>query len=298
MYATKNVATPENRQGFQDEEQRYLNAEAERLLYVATTRAACAMIVSVGKGNSNWSGLHRYLNDAPEVEIPSDQQLQKASRKIKSKPKSKVKLLSSDQIALKWATAAQPNYAIATAKELGLAGKSRPRWETSGDYGYKWGSAVHELLEICTKSPKADLRSSAITLASEYDLGSERVDELLATVKSVTQSEIWKRAQAATRCFSELPFETSSRDDSGKLTIIRGVIDLIFEEPTTATSPAGWVIVDYKTDDITASDIPSAIEYYRGQLTRYAEYWSQLTNHHVTEFGLYFTRLNHYDRIL
>ncbi len=31
-YATKDVATPENWQGFQDEEQRYLNAEADRLL--------------------------------------------------------------------------------------------------------------------------------------------------------------------------------------------------------------------------------------------------------------------------
>ena len=275
----------------EEEEQRYLNAEADRLLYVAATRAACAMIVSVGKGNSNWSGLHRYLNDVPEIEIPSDQQLQKATRKLKSKPKPKFKPLSSEQIKHKWTTAAQSNYAIATAKELGLQGTARPRWETSGDYGYKWGSAIHELLEIRTKSPKADLRSSAITLAREYDLGSERVDELLATVKSVTQSKIWKRAQAATRCFSELPFETSTPDHSGKLTIIRGVIDLIFEEPD------GWVIVDYKTDDLAASDTPSAIHYYQPQLQQYAQHWTQTTGFPTKELGLYFTRLDCYESL-
>ena len=287
-WATKDVATPENWQGFQEEEQRYLNAEADRLLYVAATRAACAMIVSVGKGNSNWSGLHSYLNDAPEIKIPSDQQIQKTSRKLKSKPKPKAKLLSSDQIALKWTTAAQPNYAIATAKELGLKGTSRPRWETSGDYGYQWGSAVHELLAICTKSPKADLRPSAITLASEYDLGSERVDELLTTVKSVTKSEIWKRAQAALQCFSELPFETSIKDEAGRPTIVRGVIDLIFEEPE------GWVIVDYKTDDLGGNDVTEALAFYRGQLQQYSQYWQAATSLTIAETGIYFTRIAEY----
>ena len=51
-----------------------------------------------------------------------------------------------------------------------------------------------------------------------------------------------------------------TRPDTGKLTIIRGLIDLIFEEPD------GWVIVDYKTDDLASSDTPSAIHYYQPQL--------------------------------
>ncbi|MEZ6134255.1 MAG: UvrD-helicase domain-containing protein [Pirellulaceae bacterium] len=290
-WATKDVATPENWQGFQEEEQRYLNAEANRLLYVATTRAANAMIISTGKGNSNWSGLHRYLNDAPEIEIPSDQEVQFATCKIKTKRKPKFNPTSLEQIELKWATAAQPNFKIATAKELGLKGRARPSWETSGDYGYKWGSAMHELLEICTKSPKADLRSSANTLASEYELGSERVDELFTTVESVTKSDIWKRAQAATHCFSELPFETAATDDTGKLTIIRGVIDLIFEEPD------GWVIVDYKTDDLTESDIPAAISYYCSQLAQYANHWTNTSGNPTKELGLYFTKLDCYESL-
>jgi ATP-dependent helicase/nuclease subunit A len=72
------------------------------------------------------------------------------------------------------------------------------------------------------------------------------------------------------------------------MTIIRGVIDLIFEEP------AGWVIVDYKTDDISEGDLPSAIQYYEGQIQKYAEQWQSTTGFKTSELGLYFTRLDRY----
>ena len=63
-WAKRDVATPADWDHFQNEEQQFLDAEADRLLYVATTRAASMLVVSVGKGNSNWSNLHPYLDDA------------------------------------------------------------------------------------------------------------------------------------------------------------------------------------------------------------------------------------------
>ena len=291
-YATKEVATPPNWSVYQEEEKRFLAAEDDRLLYVATTRAACMLVVSVGNEKSNWEGLHRYLVDVPEIAIPSDPQLGKVARKRnKLEPRAIGELLSKLQVDVKWATSLHPSYAIVTAKDLGLKGANRPRWEASGDYGYKWGSAIHELLEISLKAPNANQRASALRLANEYSLGSDRVDELMSTVQSVTQSEIWKRSQAASRCFSELPFETSSIDSTGKLTIIRGVIDLIFEEPT------GWVIVDYKTDDISEGELPSAVDYYRGQIEKYADQWRDTTGFHTSELGLYFTRIDRYVKV-
>ncbi len=150
-----------------------------------------------------------------------------------------------ERITSKWSQSLTPSYIVTTAKKLGLRGKSRPDWEASGDYGHEWGSAVHELLEVCHKSPKADLRPTALRLARDYNLGSSRVDELISTIQSVTTSDIWARARASKRCYGELPFETTIPGDDGKPQLIRGVIDLIFEEAD------GWVIVDYKTDDIT-----------------------------------------------
>ena len=250
------------------------------------------LVVSVGNEKSNWSGLHRYLIDIPEIAIPSDPQLKKVARNRNNfESRSIGEALSKPLVDEKWATALNPSYAIVTAKDLGLKGSSRPRWEASGDYGYKWGSAIHELLEISLKAPNANQRASALRLANEYSLGSDRVDELMSTVQSVTQSEIWKRSQAASRCFSELPFETSSRDNTGKLTIIRGVIDIIFEEPT------GWVIVDYKTDDISEGELPSAIDYYRGQIEKYADQWRDTTGFQTSELGLYFTRIDRYVKV-
>ncbi len=282
------IATPENWKHFQQEEQRFLDAEADRLLYVATTRAACALVVSVGKDSSNWSDLHPFLMNSTELEIPAQQKLRAAKNRITSKSTRKLPSLTREQLSAKWTTAAQPGYTIVTAKELGLSGTRRPSWETSGDYGFKWGSAIHQLLEICSKSPEANLRSTATTLTREFDLGSDRIDELLTTVKAVTHSDIWQRSQVAIRCFSEIPYETSAIDTEGKAMIVRGVIDLIFEEPQ------GWVIVDYKTDDFPEPEFDKAVAYYRRQLEIYAEHWFRSVGENVKELGLYFTRFDRY----
>ena len=70
--------------------------------------------------------------------------------------------------------------------------------------------------------------------------------------------------------------------------ITRGVIDLCFEESD------GWVIVDYKTDDVTETDLKKAADFYAPQLKTYAEFWQNVTNMPVAKIGLYFTKLNHY----
>ena len=281
-YKKVDVAAPDNWGAHQEEEQKFLDAEHDRLLYVATTRAASAMIVCEGKGNANWSSLYLHLSDAPALPIPAS-----------------VAVFSSDQpIALpadftetidaKWSAALTPSYEILSAKKLGLKGKSRPNWEASGDYGHEWGTAVHELLEVCLKSPEADLRPTALRLSRDHNLGTSRVDELLETVASVIKSDVWSRAQAASRCYSELPMETYTENESGIPQLIRGVIDLIFEED------GGWVIVDYKTDDVTEEQIDSAVEYYQSQLETYAKFWTEITGFQVSELGLYLTRLNCY----
>ncbi|MCC7334623.1 MAG: UvrD-helicase domain-containing protein [Pirellulaceae bacterium] len=286
IYKTKKIATPENWSGLQDEERRFLNAEHDRLLYVATTRAACATIVSVGSGSANWASLYSYLDKAPALEIPErDPPMFGDATAIVD-----ANTISQEQITAKWSATLTPSYAITTAKKLGLKGKTRPSWEVSGDYGHAWGSAVHELLEICHKSPTVDLRATALRLVKEYDLGIHRVDEVVTTAQSVAKSEIWNRAQASARCYSELPFETTATV-VGMPTIIRGIIDLIFEEAN------GWVIVDYKTDDLNPKDVQEATEFYRGQLEQYSYYWQDMTSLPIAEMGLYFTRTSDYARL-
>lgn len=283
-WKTIDVATPENWSDYQAEEKRFVEAENDRLLYVATTRAACATIISVGKRDAKWADLYGYLNDASELQIPAS---------VSSALDASIGTIKSDantaqQIAAKWTRSLSPSYTITTAKKLGLKGKSRPNWEASGDYGHHWGSAVHELLELCYKSSAANLRPTAVRLAADYNIGIDRIDELVTTAQAVTQSDIWKRAQAATRCYSELPFETTITDANGQPQLIRGVIDLVFEES------GHWVIVDYKTDDITKEQIDSAVTYYQDQLSTYANHWTTITGLPCKELGLYMTKLDQY----
>ena len=290
-YSTRVVAAPTQWSDVSDEEQSFLDAEEDRLLYVATTRAASMLVVSVSGDKSNWAALHEYLGEAKTLVVPAE--LSSAERKV---PAQGVSSQGSSCVHLdaKWGEALLASYDLTTAKTLGLKGASRPKWQASGEYGYQWGTAVHELLEIAIKTPKIDLRAAAIRLAEEQQLAFDRVDELLSTVKAVSQSEIWKRSESATTRFSELPFETSTTDSQGKISIIRGVIDLIFEERMSAADPSGWVIVDYKTDDITSAHVGEAVTYYRNQLAEYARHWKAMTGFPVSEIGIYFTRIDRY----
>ena len=282
-WTTVEVATPENWSAHQAEEQRFLDAEHDRKLYVATTRASCATIISVGKNDSNWNSLYPSIATAPTLKIPATVN---ASNGVTTTVNANA--VKPSQISAKWSASLSPSYSVTTAKKLGLKGISRPDWQASGDYGHEWGSAVHELLEVCHKDPRTDLRPTALRLARDYNLGTDRVDELIETAQSVTKSDIWKRAQAAEHCFSELPFENTVTGGDGKPQLIRGVIDLIFEEE------GGWVIVDYKTDDITTQQIDSFVTYYHGQLKAYANVWTTITGHQVTETGVYATKLDRY----
>ena len=294
-WAYRIVAAPNEWVELQSREKQFLDAESDRLLYVATTRAACMLVVSVGSDRSNWSALHPHLADVPVLDAPTE--LPPRATPVSNaivEAESYEPAAATLAISKKWDISTEPTYAIVTAKEVGLKGAKRPAWQATGDFGYQWGSAIHKLLELSAKSPTSNIRSAASQFAIEYRLGQDRVDVLLATVLSVTQSDIWQRSKLAIRCFSELPFETSNTDSVGSPTIVRGVIDLIFEEPSPGGSQPSWVVVDYKTDDIKESEIGEAVTYYRNQLVEYAKHWQAISGFHVTERGIYFTRVNKY----
>ena len=78
-------------------------------------------------------------------------------------------------------------------------------------------------------------------------------------------------------------------ESAGELpTIRRGVIDLAFLEPK------GWVIVDYKTDDVADHEVAKLVDHYRPQVRSYANAWQKLVDQQVHEVALFFTRTNCY----
>ncbi len=286
QFSKQNVALPQRWEQMVMEESRYLDAELERLMYVATTRAGCQLIISVGKDNAWWSGLYGFLQNVPELPVPK--YFPKRPEKPTSTPD------AGDSVAMRWQTSLTPSYRIQSAKQSGLTGR-HPRWLTAegvqnNDRADIWGTAVHAMLEHLIRRPSSDVSRLADQVAERHGLKSVTASDLIQTIQRVMRSPLWHRANVASRRMSEVAFETCDTAITEPPTILRGVIDLLFQDGHD--SP--WVIVDYKTDRVSLLDVPEAVQYYRGQLETYARYWADCTGKPVGELGIYFTNIDHY----
>ena len=287
----RSIATPADWETYSDEETLFDDAQENRLLYVACTRAACQLVVTTSSKDqySPWKELHPYLESVPTLTVPA-----KGKAAIANPTASITQTIeeATDQIAQTWSSLQTPSYAVVAAKSAAMKqSQARPTWRASGDYGHQWGTAIHQLLELRMNDPNVELGSMARQLAEQFDLGSERVPELLSTIETVASSDIWARAKRAEKVYTEIPFETvanTASDATAVPTITRGVIDLCFKESD------GWVLIDYKTDDIQTSDLPDAAEYYRAQMKSYSSFWANITGEPVSETGLYFSKPESY----
>ncbi len=157
---------------------------------------------------------------------------------------------------------------------------------TGQGLGEPWGRAIHRLLELAAHDPDLDLAAAAATTLSAEDVSPGYIERAVATVRSVMGSAIWRRAQASDRRYVEVPFTLqvqgtdlppAARRLAGEEgpplpTVVRGVIDLVFLEPGNA----GWTVVDWKTDAVTAASEALLEEHYRPQVELYADCWSRL----------------------
>ena len=218
------VAHPSDWKLHQEEEVRFLLEERKRLLYVACTRAGSQLVISKQGDDrkSFWKDLDPFLGEATPLTVPAPS----SAEDVADNEGTPWPTLPECQVAIaaRWQNSCSPSYGLVALKETAMKESKRPTWQASGQYGANWGSAIHQLLEIRTKTPDANLQRMAAQLAEEFELGSARVEEMLATVESVLASDIWQRAQRSQAVYSEVPID-SSADVDGVPTITRGVID-------------------------------------------------------------------------
>jgi ATP-dependent helicase/nuclease subunit A len=182
---------------------------------------------------------------------------------------------------------AQPakKYALVT---LGSGRKDQPgnglQPVEEGEHGVEWGTVIHVLLQVAMENPGADFQALARTALEEQGLDASLAESAVETVNSVMKAEIWRRALASQRRLAEVPFEILLEREAPVPILVRGSIDLVFEEPD------GWVIVDYKTDSIQAGKPDALVDKYAPQIRLYAESWERITGQKVKETGLYFSR--------
>ena len=281
------VARPVGWSDREKAERRFHEAEKNRLLYVAATRAADLLVVSRGpnEGRSPWAKLaekiERTLPALPErpgiaAAIAAPTELSRELGDFRTSRESRRD------------AAAVESYRVASVTTLAHESPGPTPFRARTGRGMSWGRVIHRLLEGAMKDPSIDLPLFAANLLAEEGRPAEDRDAAVDLARAVIGSPLWQRALAARRRFTEVPFALMA--PSGELgfagapaeTLLQGAIDLAFEEES------GWTIVDYKSDTI-AGNLDELVSFYSPQIELYRRYWEKLTGR-PTKAGLFFVQ--------
>jgi ATP-dependent exoDNAse (exonuclease V) beta subunit len=294
--------------------------EKLRLLYVAATRAEDHLVVSVHRSPKktpvtdhtrrthaelfwhaareapNWEPLPPVaqaplLEPAPVVArppLPPFEEWQ-AERDAAFTRGVRSRVRAATAIAKEAAAAAVAAAAAAVAaaaesegdvRDPGLAKDARdlelPPWN-KGRYGTAIGRAVHAVLQtIDLRTGDGIVETARAQAAAEGVIGRE--DDIVALARSALATATMREAVA-----SQFWRETYVASPVGDQTL-EGYVDLIYR------TPAGLVVVDYKTDSVGDDDLDAALARYRLQGASYALAVAQATGEPVVRCVFLFLR--------
>jgi ATP-dependent helicase/nuclease subunit A len=155
------------------------------------------------------------------------------------------------------------------------------------------GTAVHAVLEHMdfAAAYKDGARSEVERLRAAGILSDEEAASVdAAAVDGLLRSDIGSRLLAAAKLNREfrfsvlLPAEEFFPGGDGEEVLLQGAVDCWFQED------GGVVIVDYKSDRVTAEEVPERAALYAPQIRAYALAMAAVTGKKVRETVLYFLR--------
>ena len=277
------------------------DAERVRLLYVASTRARDHLVLSLRRketksgSKSDAAAIADYLADAPELwqAVSADPAAQTPAEPAPSSaPAALADLDHSLGARDEWARRrkaliaemGRPAYVAATAlghPQRGVAasaGREKEEAEPAasepwrkGRAGTSLGRAVHAVLQSIDLATGEGIDRSAAGQAAAEGIP-DRAPDVARLARAAVDSAIVKRAVASGRTWREVAVAAPTGDGS-----LHGFIDLLFEEED------GLVVVDYKTDAVSASEAPEAVARYRLQGGAYAYAVECVTGKRVKE---------------
>jgi ATP-dependent helicase/nuclease subunit A len=237
-------------------EKPYLEAEEDRLLYVAATRARQMLVISrsVHKLRSPaWGALNDFLAAAVELPVP----LAVSSSPVSPLESGKALLFDvveqqrEAQLRARtgsWevkAATAEARHIARIVRSAAVAEDDPSKVVSSdtpshrADAGQAWGTLIHGLLEHAMRQKDfapEDLQRLGMWLTVDEPQLRSVLDQAVATVLEVAKAPFWEEAKRSERSV-ETPFAFA--DDAN--TIVMGVIDLLFGRG------GSWRIIDYKT---------------------------------------------------
>lgn len=258
-------------------ENEYMEAEADRLLYVAATRPKQMLIISRYPANSSispWEDLGKTL--PLKRELTWEERVPKEREILEEAPDFTSSLTNWNH----WREFSQQESFEKNNVTTLVKGQSSSVLPRSREgKGPVFGTVVHHCMEEIGKGrDQDDLPNLVALVAEEEGLDSQYHDSVISSIQAILSSDIWKRGQKAKERYHEFSFLYQKENQQ-----IQGVIDFLFEEED------GWVIVDFKTDTFDEHNQDAFVDYYRPQVQLYSKEWEETFHFKVKEKGLYFT---------
>ncbi len=286
-------ATP-GYEGLAESEKRMSEAEDVRLMYVATTRARDHLVLSLRRPERGGAGslagrISAHLESAPglwervdpklAVEVPGQAEGGDGRERVEASGEHTVEAregwMSERERLIE--EMGRPSFVSATSlgkqtgEEEDKGEQDSPEPWRRGRAGTSVGRAVHAVLQAIDLATGEGIEDRARAQAAAEGIP-EREGEIAALAHVAVDSTVVKRAVASGRYWREVP--VAAAVGSGSL---HGFIDLLFEEDE------GLVLVDYKTDSVSAEDAREAVGRYRLQGGAYAHSIGQVTGKGVKE---------------
>jgi ATP-dependent helicase/nuclease subunit A len=270
----------------EEAENRMIDAEALRLLYVAATRARDHMIIPVAGPEGKENGMLEWL--LPDLPHPDSGEqcpdgcflyelddLPERPEAEREPPAGKQAVNAALEAREHWQTEQEHMLGTARRERTIVTATSTERlWTrpltvevTEGEGAIvatgegaplPLGDALHRVMEFVDLNNPSDLQGLVAAVAHESAL-TDREDELLALGNACLASPTVKLAAISDACWREVPFGIVDADDA----LTFGRMDLIYREDDRL------VIVDYKTD-MVPNGVSVAVQGHRGQAEVYA----------------------------
>jgi ATP-dependent helicase/nuclease subunit A len=270
------VAAPKDWEVHEARERSFIEAEEQRLRYVAMTRARNYFVFippSRGDGLFAAEALQRHgIPAAPVFEAPKKRGINIPSTlpdavSVAGDPRQRCSALREHSFA---------------RYNASLMHTGPPPQTAAVGRGAAFGTLMHRLLQQAVKHPECSIQDVAAALLSREAIDNVSIDTVMQMYNDVRAHAFWTRIQNAERRMTELPFALPQPSEQDLPGILRGDIDLVFLDET------GWNIVDYKTDAV--GDMLSAFtDYYAPQLRLYCDAWKQLTGEKATGYLWFLT---------
>ena len=276
------VAQPSGWGTYAAAEDRFLDAERDRLLYVAVTRAKERLVISRYGGEaapanpeddeSGWSPLRAAIADAPELTIPAG--TPEGRRRLDDA----TDIMRTAASANAWRQGARrPSWQRSTVTESARAEKDAARAlhpTTTAQEGSSraWGRAVHRVIEALGRGRRGENLSAFIAaVVHDEQLADGKIAILERIAGEVLGSESWGALSTAGMARYEFPVARAI-EVAGRVELVEGVID------AASFDGSVWRVFDWKTGGPGVTTNPE----YLAQVQAYAQIISALSKSAAT----------------